>query len=86
MNNESEVQFAECNQCGANDCNCEPVITYRLIDKNSPRFMRGKEHAKFMITEDGKELGFLWMSNNDIKENAKNNPTQKDVLFTGLIT
>ena len=82
MTNESEVQFALCNQCGANDCECELVITYRLLDKNFNRFMRDKEHAKFMIIEDGNELGYLWMSNDDIKENA-NNPTQKDVLFAG---
>gem|GEM_PF-1892631 len=85
MTNESEVQFALCGQCGANDCDCEPVITYRLIDKNYTRHGRGKEHAKFMIIEDGKELGYLWMSNENIKENAENNPSQKDVLFTGLI-
>ena len=85
MTNESEVQFALCGQCGENDCDCEPVITYRLIDKNPNRYLRNKEHAKFMIIEDGKELGYLWMSNNDIKANAKNNPTQKDVLFTGLM-
>jgi hypothetical protein len=64
---------------------CEPMYTYRLLDKNSNRFMRDKEHAQFMIIEDGKELGPLWMSNEDIKKNAKNSPTQRDVLFTGLM-
>lgn len=63
----------------------EGAITYRLIDKNYTRYGRGKEHAKFMIIEDGEELGYLWMSNSDIKENAKNNPSQKAVLFAGLI-
>jgi hypothetical protein len=63
----------------------EPVITYRLLDKKYTRYARGKEHAKFMIIEDGKELGPLWMSNKDIKENAKNNPQQKDILFSGLM-
>lgn len=63
----------------------ESVITYRLLDKNHTRYGRGKEHAKFMIIEDGEEQGYLWMSNSDIKENAKNNPSQKEVLFTGLM-
>ena len=80
-----QEDFGKCNQCELLDCECENVITYRLLDKNSNRFMRDKEHAKFMIIEDGKELGYLWMSNDDIKENAKNNPKQKSVLFTGLM-
>ncbi len=63
----------------------KPKTTYRLLDKNLTRYSRGKEHAKFMIIEDGVELGYLWMSNSDIKKNAKENPSQKDVLFTGLI-
>jgi hypothetical protein len=62
MTNESEVQFALCNQCGSSDCDCEPEITYRLLDKNPRRFIRGKEHAKFMVIEDGQDLGYLWMS------------------------
>ncbi|APD92278.1 hypothetical protein BM525_20670 (plasmid) [Alteromonas mediterranea] len=62
-----------------------PTITYRLIDKNSTRYARGKEHAKFMIIEDGVELGYLWMSNEDIEENAKENPLQRDVLLQGIM-
>ena len=61
------------------------VITYELLDKNYTRHARGKEHAKFMIIEDGEKIGYLWMSNSDIKANAENNPTQKDVLYQGLI-
>jgi hypothetical protein len=57
-----QEDFGKCNQCESLDCECESVITYRLLDKNSNRFMRDKEHAKFMIMEDGKELGYLWMS------------------------
>ena len=63
----------------------EPVITYELLEKNRMRYMRGKEHAKFLVFEDGVKLGPLWMNNSDIKENAKNNPSQKDVLFQGLM-
>lgn len=63
----------------------EAVITYELIEKNHNRYMREKGHAKFMIIEDGRNLGCLWMTNDDINENAKNNPTQEDVLFTGLM-
>lgn len=55
-----QEDFGKCNQCESLDCECESVITYRLLDKNTNRFLRDKEHAK-------------------------NNPTQKDVLFTGLI-
>jgi hypothetical protein len=63
----------------------EVLITYELLDKNSNRYMRAKGHAKFMIFEDGKKIEWLWMTNSDIKANAKNNPTQRDVLFTGLM-
>jgi len=82
-----QEDFGKCNQCGENDCDCEGIglITYRLVDKNQTRYLRDKEHAKFMIIDDGNELGCIWMSNDDIRSNAKMNPTQKEVLFTGII-
>lgn len=67
------------------DASKESVITYELLEKNPNRYMRGKGHANFMIIEDGVNIGPLWMTNDDIRKNAENNPSQKGILFTGLM-
>ncbi len=60
-------------------------ITFELVEVNMVRACRDKEHAKFRILEDGKQVDCRWLDNEDIALSIKDHPTQKDTLKKGLI-
>lgn len=61
------------------------MVTFELIQVNQVRAIRGKEHAKFAILEDGKQIDCRWFNNTDITLTIQDYPEQKAVLESGLI-
>jgi hypothetical protein len=60
-------------------------IEFKLINVVPHRAMRDKGHAKFAIYEDGEQVNWLWMTNDDIKANIQEYPDQRESLIQGLI-
>ena len=48
-----------------------PEVSFRFVEFNERRAMRGKEAARVEVIEDGTEVFLLWMSRKDIKDNIK---------------
>jgi len=49
----------------------EPTTTFRFIEFNPRRKMRGAEAVRMEVIEDGEDCGCLWMSEKDIRNNIK---------------
>lgn len=54
----------------------DPVlpVTFRLVDFNPRRHMRGAEGARVEVREDGEFVGLLWMSREDVVLNLAEYP------------
>lgn len=61
------------------------MVTFKLIQVNQVRALRGKEHAKFAILEDSEQVDCRWLNNTDIQLTIQDYPDQKKVLESGLI-
>lgn len=46
-----------------------PTVSFRFVEFNERRAMRGKEAARVEVLEDGELNCWLWMSRSDIRKN-----------------
>jgi len=46
-------------------------VEFEITEVNKCRKMRGVEHIKVSIFEDGKPAGWLWMNERNIRQNEK---------------